>query len=112
MTVRIKGGGFGTALILLLPALAFGQLSEGKKDTIFIGKVNIQPSVKQMAERHGKDLELDRVAQSLETQFISAVSSTRVFQLVDRKRIAEIQREQAFAAVSVLAPWGDRITLR
>jgi len=101
MTARIKGGGLGAALILLLPALAFGQLSQGKKDTIFIGKVNVQPSVKNMAERHGKSLELNRVAQSLETQFISAVSATRAFQLVDRKRIADVQREQAFAAVSV-----------
>ncbi len=101
MTAKIKGSGFGAALILLLPALAFGQLSQGNKDTIFIGKMKVQSSAKQMADRHGKGLELDRVAQSLETQFISAVSATRVFQLVDRKRIAEIQREQAFAAVSV-----------
>ena len=101
MTGKIWGGGLGAVAFLLLPALAFGQLSQGKKDTIFIGKMKAQSSVQQLADRQGKQIELSRVSQSLETQFISAVSSTRVFQVVDRKRIAEIQREQAFAAVSV-----------
>ena len=101
MTGKIWGGGLGAVAFLLLPALALGQLSQGKKDTIFIGKMKAQSSVQQLADRQGKQIELSRVSQSLETQFISAVSSTRVFQLVDRKRIAEIQREQAFAAVSV-----------
>jgi hypothetical protein len=86
-------------IIPLTPAR--GQLAEGSKDTLFIGAIKVQPSVRELARSEGAELQLDRAAQSLETQFIQAVSATRVFQLVDRKRIAEIQAEQSFAAVAV-----------
>jgi len=68
---------------------------------LFIGAMKVQSSVRQLAVREGTELELNRVAQSLDSQFINAVSATRVFQLVNRKRIKDIQLEQAFAAVSV-----------
>lgn len=87
--------------ILLVSPLVLGQLAQGERDTLFIGAIKIQPSVRELAKSTGAELELDRAAQSLETQFIQAVSATRVFQLVDRKRIADIQAEQSFAAVSV-----------
>jgi len=89
---------FGAAIVAS-PVL--GQLAEGERDTLFIGAIKIQPSVRDLAQSEGTGLQLDRAAQSLETQFIQAVSGTRVFQLVDRKRIAEIQDEQSFAAVAV-----------
>ena len=89
-------------LLLTLPlAPVWGQPAEGTKDTLFIGAVKVQPTVRELAKSDGAGLELDRAAQSLETQFIQAVSATRVFQLVDRKRIADIQSEQSFAAVAV-----------
>ncbi len=91
----------GVITLLFTAGAVFGQLSEGAKDTLFIGSMKIQPSVEQLAAREGTALELQRAAQSLETQFINAVSATRVFQLVDRKRIADLQLEQSFAAVSV-----------
>lgn len=97
----IKAGWATAITIFLVPALALGQLSTGDKDTLYIGAVKIQPSVRQLANREGTTIELDRVAQSLESQFINAVSATRTFQLVDRKRIKDLQLEQAFAAVSV-----------
>lgn len=86
---------------IITPSLVWGQLAEGSKDTLFIGSIKVQPSVRNLAKSEGAELQLDRAAQSLETQFIQAVSATRVFQLVDRKRIADIQAEQSFAAVSV-----------
>ncbi len=90
------------ALILIIaPSLALGQLSEGKKDTLYIGGMKVQPSVRQLATQEGTTIELDRVSQSLESQFINTVSATRTFQLVDRKRIKDIQLEQGFAAVAV-----------
>ncbi len=87
--------------LAVLPSPAPGQLAEGERDTLFIGEARIQPSVRELARREGAELELDRAAQTLESQFIQAVSATRVFQLVDRKRVEDIQAEQAFAAVSV-----------
>lgn len=88
-------------VLFTCPSPAPGQLAEGERDTLFIGEVRIQPSVRELARREGAELELDRAAQTLESQFIQAVSATRVFQLVDRKRVEEIQAEQAFAAVAV-----------
>ncbi|MDP8214158.1 MAG: CsgG/HfaB family protein [Candidatus Euphemobacter frigidus] len=94
-------GWAAATVMLLLPSLVCGQLTQGKKDTLFIGAMKVQSSVRQLAVREGTELELNRVAQSLDSQFINAVSATRVFQLVNRKRIKDIQLEQAFAAVSV-----------
>lgn len=100
-TISIKVGLSVALTLLLLPPLAPGQLSTGKKDTLYIGGMKIQPSVSQLANREGTAIELNRAAQSLESQFINAVSATRTFQLVDRKRIKDLQLEQAFSSVSV-----------
>jgi curli biogenesis system outer membrane secretion channel CsgG len=88
--------------LLLVPLLASGaELSKGEKDTIFIGSLKVQPSVIEMAEKKNSLAELKRVFNSLETQFISALNATRVFQLVERKRKGDIELEQGFAAVAV-----------
>ena len=100
-TSGIKTGWAVAIALLIVPALTFGQLSTGKKDTLYIGEMKVQPSVRQLANQEGTTIELDRVTQSLESQFINAVSATRTFQMVDRKRIKDLQLEQAFAAVSV-----------
>jgi curli biogenesis system outer membrane secretion channel CsgG len=89
-------------LTLLLPLVATAaELSKGEKDTIFIGSLKVQPSVIEVADKKQKLSELKRVFNSLETQFISALNATRVFQLVERSRKADIELEQGFAAVAV-----------
>ncbi len=88
--------------ILLVPLCASAaELSKGEKDTIFIGTLKVQPSVIEMAVKKNRQAELRRVINSLETQFISALNSTRVFQLVERSRKGDIELEQGFAAVAV-----------
>ncbi len=90
------------AIVLLLPGLLqAAELSQGEKDTIFIGELRVQPSVIEAAEKQGRSLELKRVIQSLDSQFINALNGTRVFQLVERKRKGDIELEQGFAAVAV-----------
>ncbi|MDD2364574.1 MAG: CsgG/HfaB family protein [Desulfuromonadaceae bacterium] len=90
------------ALTLIIPlSVSAAELSKGEKDTIFIGQLKIQPSVVEMAERKNRLPELRRIFNSLETQFISSLNSTRVFQLVERSRKSDIELEQAFAAASV-----------
>ena len=94
------------ALILTLGggycSLAQAQdLSKGEKDTVFIGALNIQPSVKDWAKSKGRELTLKRAADSLESQLVTALNATRVFQIVERKRMADLQLEQAFASVAV-----------
>jgi len=88
-----------TVLFPLLTSAA--ELSTGEKDTILIGALKVQPSVIEMAEKKNRQSELRRVMNSLESQFISALNATRVFQLVERNRKADLELEQGFAAVAV-----------
>lgn len=86
----------------LAPArLEAAELSQGEKDTIFIGELKVQPAVIESASRQGRGAELRKALQSLDTQFISALNGTRVFQLVERKRKGDIELEQGLAAVAV-----------
>ena len=77
------------------------ELAQGKQETIFVGELKIQSSVAEQARQRGKLLELKRAMQTLDSQFTSALSATRVFQLVERKRKGDIELEQGFAAVAV-----------
>jgi hypothetical protein len=87
---------------VLFPLLtSAAELSTGEKDTILIGALTVQPSVIEMAEKKNRQSELKRVINSLESQFISALNATRVFQLVERNRKADLELEQGFAAVAV-----------
>lgn len=89
-------------MILISSSLCFGQdLTSGAKDTILIGRLQVQPSVKDMASQQGRENELNNLTESLETQLINALSMTGVFQIVERKRKGDIELEQAFAAVAV-----------
>lgn len=100
---RSRSLGVAAALALALfsaPAVA-AELSQGEKDTIFIGKLLVQPSVMNKASTDGKVGSLERAYESLETQFITALNATRVFQIVERKRKGDIELEQSFAAVAV-----------
>jgi curli biogenesis system outer membrane secretion channel CsgG len=78
-----------------------GQLAQGSKDPIFVGDLKVKPAVSEQAKKNGRESELKQITDSLDTQFVSALSATRVFDLVDRKRLPDIQREQGFAAVAV-----------
>jgi curli biogenesis system outer membrane secretion channel CsgG len=89
------------SFFLLMVEAASGQLAQGEKDTVFVGGLKVKPSVVTFAEKQGNKDELQRVAESLDTQFINALNATRVFQLVDRKRIGDLEAEQAFAAIAV-----------
>ena len=89
------------AISALMVGVASGQLAQGEKDTVFVGELKVKPSVVKLAAKQGNDTELQRVAESLDTQFINALNATRVFQLVDRKRIGDLEAEQAYAAVAV-----------
>ncbi len=77
------------------------ELSRGEKDTIFVAPMKVLSSIEEQAEKKGTGVELSRIAQSLESQFTSALSATRIFQLVNRSRLEELNLEQAFSEVSV-----------
>lgn len=91
-----------TALTLFsLNIQAEEQLTKGDQPGIYIGQLEVQSSVAEAARKAGKELSLKRTAQSLDTQFISALSATRVFQIVERKRKADIEQEQGYSATAV-----------
>jgi curli biogenesis system outer membrane secretion channel CsgG len=85
-------------LTLFLPLLAGAELSLGEKDTIFIDAVRIQPSLLAKAQRDGTSLALQRAADTLEAEFGNALSATRVFQLVERKELTTLGKEQELTA--------------
>jgi curli production assembly/transport component CsgG len=88
--------------LLLLPLFSHAaELSKGEKDTIYIGPLKVQQSVNEMAEKRNQLSELKRVINSMESQFVSALNATRVFQLVESNRKADIEQEQSIAADSV-----------
>lgn len=93
------------ALFIFMVALSLSasaaELSKGEKDTIFVGPLKVEASVIEMAEKNNRTMELKRVFNSLDSQFVAALSATRVFQLVERSRKADIELEQGFAAVAV-----------
>lgn len=97
--------GFFVALALLVflstDVQAEEQLAKGDQPGIYIGQLEVQPSVAEAARKAGKELSLKRTAQSLDTQFISSLSSTRVFQIVERKRKADLEQEQGYSATAV-----------
>ncbi len=90
------------AAILLFPALSHAaELSQGEKDTIFIGALKVQSAVIESATSKGRSGELRSTMQSLDTQFVTALNATRVFQLVERRRKEDLELEQSFASVAV-----------
>jgi hypothetical protein len=89
-------------ILALMPLVVFADdLAKGEKDTIFIGTLTVKPSVIELAKKQNHDLDLQRVIESLDAQFVSSLNATRVFQLVDRKRLDDLETEQKFAAVAV-----------
>ena len=98
---------FGTAITAIAVTFSATVTSahnaplKEKLPGIYIGKLEVQPSVVSAAKSVGKELVLRRLAQSLDTQLISALSSVGVFQLVERKRKSDIELEQGFAATAV-----------
>lgn len=85
MIVFLKSLAAVLASVLLLPLFAFAaELSTGERDTIYIGDLTVKPSVTEMAGKKKRLTELKRVSDSLESQLISALNATRVFQLVEQ----------------------------
>jgi hypothetical protein len=77
------------------------ELAKGQKETVMIGATKVLPSVERAVALQNKSLQLARIQESLASELWTALSSTRVFQLVERQRRADLELEQAFAAVAV-----------
>lgn len=105
MKNRFRNTGYAAiaAVVGLFSATIQAQdpLPKGEMAGIYIGELKVQPAVFESAQKNGKLLSIKLAAQSLDTQFISALSSARIFQVLERKRKADVEQEQGFAATAV-----------
>ncbi|MDD5477541.1 MAG: CsgG/HfaB family protein [Candidatus Omnitrophica bacterium] len=90
----------GSSLLVSIPLVSAEEHGQEGKDTILIGRIQIQPSVQEMAQAKGYNLQLKRVAESIESQLINTLGASELFLMVERKRKSDIELEQAFAAVA------------
>jgi hypothetical protein len=89
-------------LLALLPATVFAEdLAKGEKDTIFIGDLNVSPAIVELAAKQNHSQDLKNVVDKLASEFTSSLGATRVFELVNRNRLSELDREQRFAVAAV-----------
>lgn len=88
----------------------FGEeLSKGEKDSIFIAPITIQPSVMETAKTKGQEGTLKQASESLETQLTTALNATRVFQLVERKRLDDVLTEQGLIDTMIKDPTDKKV---
>jgi Curli production assembly/transport component CsgG len=89
-------------ILALLPLAVFADdLAKGEKETIFIGPLQVKPSVTALAKEQNHDADLQKVIDALDSQFVHSLTATRIFELVDRKRLDDLVTEQKFAAGNV-----------
>lgn len=87
-----------SAVLLLMPLMLN---AEGRKNAIIIGKTNVAESVDVASKRRGTSLDLEKFTDALNTEFISAINSFSVFQIVERDRKEDLELEQAYADIAV-----------
>ena len=90
------------SLMLLSPLVTFAA-GEVEKETIFIAPLKVQQPVIEGAAKMNRRAELQRLSSSLESQLVSALNATRVFQLMEQSRAPEVEPEQEAAAVSAVS---------
>lgn len=76
--------------LLLLPIDALAQ-----RKTLGVSKVKLNPSVASVANRDNTKLELERVAEAIDGQLISAFNGTRKFDIIARSDIDSLLEEAA-----------------
>jgi len=80
-------------------SMMFAQgVSKGKKDSMYVADVTVPSSLETSTKGNGTNLELKRLSDSFRSQLEVSISSTRVFQTVERERMKNLQTEQMFNA--------------
>jgi curli biogenesis system outer membrane secretion channel CsgG len=86
--------GFALLAAALLPALANAQ--DGKA-TLAVSSIKPTPSL-DASVKPDKKLELGRIIESMDSQLISAISTTRKFDVVGRSDLSDLLKEQDLGA--------------
>lgn len=82
-----------TLAVSLNTGMSQTEPTKGSRDTIYVGKILVQKSVEESAKKAGDSLELQRLRDSLDSQLTSAIAATRVFTIVDRRRMPDLEDE-------------------
>lgn len=82
------------SMVFLPLQVVAADLSAGEKDTLFISEVKVLPAVAKAARNRENFQKLKHVSETLGSQFVTAVSGTRIFQLVERQHLDEAFEEQ------------------
>ena len=91
-SIRILGFGLLSAWLLTAPASA----QEGKA-TLAVASIKPTPSL-ATAIKPDKKVEMGRILESLDSQFIDRINATRKFDVVGRSDLADILKEQDLGA--------------
>jgi len=96
--MKIKLIMFVLSFLWVASVSADEALSKGKKDSILISDVDVPVSLVNKSKADATDNELKSLSENLRSQLEVAISSTRVFQIVERERLKDLQLEQQFNA--------------
>ena len=96
--MKIKLIMFVLSFLWVASVSADEALSKGKRDSILISDVDVPLSLVNKSKADATDNELKSLSENLRSQLEVAISSTRVFQIVERERLKDLQLEQQFNA--------------
>lgn len=102
--LRLMSHLIAVSLLLLSANSALAEFQQGQKDTLLIAEVQTVPSVLENAKNHGTSSALLRFKDAFQQELSTAVSNTRVFELVERTRIKEVMTEQEFNQSGLVDP--------
>jgi curli biogenesis system outer membrane secretion channel CsgG len=78
--------------------LPFAALAQEGKATLCVSSVTPTPSLKAAMTAAGKALSLGRVVEAFDSQLVSAINTTRKFDIVGRSDLKDILKEQELGA--------------
>lgn len=86
-------------LLIAVTNFVFAEqtLSKGKKDSIFVADTKVPKSLITTSKSNKTDKELNRLVDSVTPLLESSLSSTRIFQIVERERLKELGIETDFS---------------
>jgi len=96
--MKVKLIMFVLSFLYVASVSADETLSKGKKDSILISDVDVPVSLVSKSKTDGTYSELKSLSENLRSQLEVAISSTRIFQIVERERLKDLQLEQQFNA--------------
>ena len=83
-------------LLATLSAILSPLCLTAQEKTIGVAAVTISSALKSVAEKQSSDISLKRIAESMDGQFISALQSSRKFQVIARSDLPALQEEGGF----------------